>query len=204
VSQISRFDRWKDPLGVVEAYRMVRQEVPGLQLAMIGSIAEDDPEVSETYRTIVAAVRDDDDIHVLTNMMGVGDMEVSAFQTSSNVVIQKSIREGFGLGVSETMWKGTPVVANRSGGIPLQMEGNVGGFLVDSTEECAERVLFLLQDRDEARKRGRTGRERVLERFLITRLLSDEIRLLLDLASATKTEVPSASAVKDTAPAVPA
>ena len=203
VSQVSRFDRWKDPLGVIEVYRLVRQEVPGLQLAMIGSIAEDDPEVSEMYRMIVAAARDDDDIHVLTNMIGVADMEVSAFQTSSNVVIQKSIREGFGLGVSETMWKGTPVVANRSGGIPLQMEGNAGGFLVDSTEECAERVLFLLQNRDEARKRGRAGRERVLERFLITRLLSDEIRLLLDLASATKAEVPSASAVRGMAPSVP-
>ena len=204
VSQISRFDRWKDPLGVIEAYRMVREEVPGLQLAMIGSITPDDPEVLEMYGRIVAEARGDDDIHVLTNMIGVADMEVSAFQTSSNVVIQKSIREGFGLGVSETMWKGTPVVANRSGGIPLQMEGNAGGFLVDSTEECAERVLFLLQNRDEARKRGRAGRQRVLERFLITRLLADEIRLLLDLASTTKTEAPAASAVEDTAPPVPA
>jgi trehalose synthase len=204
VSQVSRFDRWKDPLGVIEVFRLVREEVPGLQLAMIGSITADDPEVLEMYGRIVKEARGDDDIHVLTNMIGVADMEVSAFQTSSNVVIQKSIREGFGLGVSETMWKGTPVVANRSGGIPLQMEGNAGGFLVDSTEECAERVLFLLQNRDEARKRGRAGRQRVLERFLITRLLADEIRLLLDLASTTKTEAPAASAVEDTAPPVPA
>jgi trehalose synthase len=195
VSQVSRFDRWKDPLGVIEVYRQVRQQVPGLQLAMIGSIAEDDPEVAEMYRRIVAAARDDDDIHVLTNMVGVADMEVSAFQTSSNVVIQKSIREGFGLGVSETMWKGTPVVANRSGGIPLQMEGGVGGFLVDSTEECVDRVLYLLRDRQEARKRGRAGRERVRQRFLITRLLVDEMNLLLSLASGEKVPVsPSASA----------
>ena len=171
---------------------------------MIGSIAVDDPEASEVYGKIVAEARGDDDIHVLTNMIGVGDMEVSAFQTSSHVVIQKSIREGFGLGVSETMWKGTPVVANRSGGIPLQMQGDVGGFLVDSTEECAERVLLLLQNRDEARKRGRAGRERVRQRFLITRLLVDEIRLLLDLASATKTEVPADAAVLGTAPALSA
>jgi trehalose synthase len=155
------------------------------------------------YRMIVAAARDDDDIHVLTNMMGVADMEVSAFQASSNVVIQKSIREGFGLGVSETMWKGTPVVANRSGGIPLQMEGNAGGFLVDSTEECADRVLFLLQNRDEARKRGRAGRERVIERFLITRLLTDEIQLMQSLTSATKTEGAAVSTDRDQA-AVPA
>ena len=102
------------------------------------------------------------------------------------------------------MWKGTPVVANRSGGIPLQMQGDVGGFLVDSTEECADRVLFLLQNREEARKRGRAGRERVRQRFLITRLLVDEIRLLLDLASATKTEVPADATVLDTAPALSA
>ena len=198
VSQVSRFDRWKDPLGVIEVYRLVREEVPGLQLAMIGSITENDPEVWEMYGRIVAEARGDDDIHVLTNIIGVADMEVSAFQSSADVVIQKSIREGFGLGVSETMWKGTPLVANRSGGIPLQMEGDVGGFLVDSTEECAERVLFLLRDRDEAQKRGRAGRERVLQRFLITRLLADEIRLLLSLASGARTPVPSPASVQGT------
>ena len=196
VSQVSRFDRWKDPLGVIEVYRLVREEVPGLQLAMIGSITADDPEVWEMYGRIVAEARGDDDIHVLTNIIGVADMEVSAFQSSADVVIQKSIREGFGLGVSETMWKGTPVVANRSGGIPLQMEGDVGGFLVDSTEECAQRVLQLLRDRDEARKRGQAGRERVRQRFLITRLLVDEMRLLLSLAPGAGTPVASAAGVR--------
>jgi trehalose synthase len=132
-------------------------------------------------------------------MIGVADMEVSAFQTSSNVVIQKSIREGFGLGVSETMWKGTPVVANRSGGIPLQMEGDVGGFLVDSTEECVDRVLYLLRDREEARKRGRAGRERVRQRFLITRLLVDEMNLLLSLASGEKVPVSSSASAQGAA-----
>jgi trehalose synthase len=145
MSQVSRFDPWKDPLGVIEVYRLVRQEVPGLQLALIASMASDDSEVWEMYGKIVAEARGDDDIHVLTNLIGVGDLEVSAFQASSAVVIQKSIREGFGLGVAETMWKGTPVVANRSGGIPIQMEGGAGGFLVDNTEECVKRVLFLLQ-----------------------------------------------------------
>jgi len=199
VSQVSRFDRWKDPLGVIEVYRLVREEVPGLQLAMIGSITADDPEVWEMYGRIVAEARGDDDIHVLTNIIGVADMEVSAFQSSADVVIQKSIREGFGLGVSETMWKGTPVVANRSGGIPLQMEGDVGGFLVDSTEECAQRVLQLLRDRDEARKRGQAGRERVRQRFLITRLLVDEMRLLLSLAPGAGTPVASAAGVRGVA-----
>jgi trehalose synthase len=188
---------------VIEVYRLVRKEVPGLQLALIGSMASDDPEVWEMYGKIVAEMRGDDDIHVLTNLIGVGDMEVSAFQTSSNVVVQKSIREGFGLGVSETMWKGTPVVANRSGGIPLQMEDGVGGFLVDDTEECAKRVLFLLHNRDEARRRGLAGRERVRQRFLITRLLADELRLLASLASGAGIPAPSASAIPHTAASRP-
>ena len=158
---MSRFDPWKDPLGVIDVYRLVRKEVPGLQLALIGSIAHDDPEVSDIYKVLVAEARGDDDIHVLTNIIGVGDVEVNAFQTFSDVVIQKSIREGFGLVVSETMWKGTPVVANRSGGIPLQMGDGVGGFLVDSREECAERALYLLRHRQEARNLGLAGRERV-------------------------------------------
>ncbi|OGO08571.1 MAG: hypothetical protein A2Y61_03690 [Chloroflexi bacterium RBG_13_60_13] len=198
VLQASRFDPWKDPLGVIQVYRLVREEVPGLQLALIASMASDDPEVSEMYGKIVAESKGDNDIHILTNRIGVGDLEVSAFQTSADVVIQKSIREGFGLGVSETMWKATPVVANRAGGIPLQMEGDAGGFLVDSTEECAQRVLFLLRDRDEARKRGQTGRERVRRRFLITRLLADEMRLLHSLASGTGTAVPSPASVQGT------
>jgi len=204
ITQASRFDSWKDPLGVIEAYRLVRSEVPGLQLALIGSMASDDREVWEMYGKIVAEIRGDDDIHVLTNLIGVGDMEVSAFQTSSDVVIQKSIREGFGLGVSETMWKGTPVVANRSGGIPLQMEGDVGGFLVDDTDECARRVYFLLQNRDEARRRGLAGRERVRQRFLITRLLADELRLLTSLASARGTLAASTSAIPGRAASLPA
>ena len=199
VTQVSRFDPWKDPLGVIEVYRMVREEVPGLQLALLSSMASDDPEVWEMYSEIVAETRGDDDIHVLTNLIGVGDMEVCAFQTSSDVVIQKSIREGFGLVVSETMWKGTPVVANRSGGIPLQMEGGVGGFLVDSTEECAERVLFLLNNRDDARRRGLAGREKVRRSFVITRLLADELQLLANLAPAVGIPAPSASGTTVTA-----
>ncbi|UCH86287.1 MAG: glycosyltransferase [Dehalococcoidia bacterium] len=192
VTQVSRFDPWKDPLGVIQVYRMVREEVPGLQLALLSSMASDDPEVWEIYSEIIAATQGDDDIHVLTNLIGVGDMEVCAFQTSSDVVIQKSIREGFGLVVSETMWKGTPVVANRSGGIPIQMEDGAGGFLVDDTEQCAERVLFLLRNREEARKRGLAGRERVRQRFLITRLLADELRLLASLPQ--EAESPAAPA----------
>ena len=182
LTQVSRFDPWKDPMGVIDVYRLVRKEVPGLQLALLSTIAHDDPEVWDMYKVLVDEVKGDDDIHLLTNLIGVGDVEVNAFQACSDVVIQKSIREGFGLVVSETMWKGTPVVANRSGGIPLQMGDGVGGFLVDNTEECAERTLYLLRHRDEARTLGLAGRERVRQRFLITRLLADELRLVGSLA----------------------
>jgi trehalose synthase len=182
LTQVSRFDPWKDPMGVIEVYRLVRKAVPGLQLALLSTIAHDDPEVWDMYKVLVDEVRGDDDIHLLTNLIGVGDVEVNAFQTFSDVVVQKSIREGFGLVVSETMWKRTPVVANRSGGIPLQMEEGIGGFLVDNTEECAERVLHLLRHRQEARTLALAGRERVRRHFLITRLLADELRVLLSLA----------------------
>jgi trehalose synthase len=182
LTQVSRFDPWKDPMGVIDVYRLVRKEIPGLQLALLSTIAHDDPEVWDMYKILVAEVRGDDDIHLLTNLVGVGDVEVNAFQLCSDVIVQKSIREGFGLVVSETMWKGTPVVANRSGGIPLQMSDGVGGFLVENTEECAERALYLLRHRDEARTLGLAGRERVRQRFLITRLLADELRLVSSLA----------------------
>ena len=130
ITQISRFDPWKDPLGVIAAYRLVRQEVPNVQLALVGSMALDDPEAWQIYETITEAARGDGGIHVFTNLVGVGNVEVNAFQRLSNVVIQKSIREGFGLVVSEALWKGTPVVAGRAGGIPLQMADGVGGILV--------------------------------------------------------------------------
>jgi trehalose synthase len=182
LTQVSRFDPWKDPMGVIEVYRLVRKDIPGLQLALLSTIAHDDPEVWDVYKVLVDEVRGDDDIHLLTNLIGVGDVEVNAFQAFSDVVIQKSIREGFGLVVSETLWKGTPVVANRRGGIPLQMEDGVGGFLVENTEECAERTLHLLTHRDEARALGLSGRESVRRHFLITRLLADELRVLLSVA----------------------
>ena len=191
MTQVSRFDPWKDPLGVVDVYRLVRKEVPNLQLALAASMALDDPEGWEIYEQIQDAVGDDPDIHVFTNLTGVSNVEVNAFQRLSEVVVQKSIREGFGLVVSETLWKGTPVVAGRAGGIPLQLQDGVGGFLVDSVEECAERVCELLGDADLRTDLGRRGREHVRERFLLTRLIADELRLC---ASVVGTSVPSTDA----------
>ena len=178
VTQISRFDPWKDPLGVIAAYRHARESVPELQLALAGSMALDDPEGWEIYRDITAAASDDPLIHVFTNLTGVGNIEVNAFQRVSDVVVQKSIREGFGLVVSEAMWKSTPVVAGRAGGIPLQMADGAGGVLVDSVDQCGEAIGSLLGDRGRAEELAARGRERVRRQFLLPRLLLNELLLV--------------------------
>ncbi len=183
VIQVARFDPWKDPQGVIGAYRLIKAELPQTQLALIGAMAEDDPEGWEIYNLIRDEARNDPDIHILTNLNGVGAHEVNAFQRVADVVIQKSIREGFGLVVSEAVWKETPVVGGNTGGIPLQIQNGVGGFLTSSVEECAERTLFLLTHSDEADEIARRGRDHVRGHFLTPRLLLDELRLVLSLAS---------------------
>jgi trehalose synthase len=181
ITQVSRFDPWKDPLGVIDAYRLVKREVPNLQLALVGSMALDDPEGWDVYRKVKEASDFDPLIHVFTNLTGVGNVEVNAFQRISDVIVQKSIREGFGLVVSESLWKGTPVVAGRAGGIPLQMSDGVGGLLVDGIEDCAEAILKLLRDNQLSHELGENGRERVREHFLLPRLLLNELSLVRDL-----------------------
>ena len=184
VTQVSRFDAWKDPLGVIAAYRLVREEIPDLQLALVGSMALDDPEGWAVYGQVSEHAAEDPLIHLYTNLTGVGNVEVNAFQRLSEVIVQKSIREGFGLVVSESLWKGTPVVAGRAGGIPMQMPEGIGGLLVDSVEECAAAMLRLLSDRVLARQLGQSGRAHVREHFLLPRLLMEELRLLSTLGPA--------------------
>jgi len=183
VTQVSRFDRWKDPFGVIAAYRLVREEIPDLQLALVGSMALDDPEGWEVYSQLSEHAESDPLIHIYTNLTGASNVEVNAFQRLSDVVVQKSIREGFGLVVSESLWKGTPVVAGRAGGIPMQMPEGVGGVLVDSVQECAAAMLKLLEDRELAEQLGHSGREHVREHFLLPRLLLEELELLASLHS---------------------
>jgi trehalose synthase len=183
ITQVSRFDRWKDPFGVIAAYLLVREELPDLQLALVGSMALDDPEGWEVYGQLSERAESDSLIHIYSNLTGASNVEVNAFQRLSDVVVQKSIREGFGLVVSESLWKGTPVVAGRAGGIPIQMPAGVGGMLVDSVQECARAMLELLEDRELAAQLGASGRERVRERFLLPRLLMDELALLSSLRS---------------------
>jgi trehalose synthase len=181
ITQVSRFDPWKDPFGVIAAYRLVREEIPGLQLALVGSMALDDPEGWGIYRQLTEHAERDRMIHIYTNLTGASNVEVNAFQRLSDVVVQKSIREGFGLVVSESLWKGTPVVAGRAGGIPMQMPEGVGGLLVDSVEQCATAMLKLLGDRELAEQLGESGREHVREHFLLPRLLNEELQLLSTL-----------------------
>jgi len=189
ITQISRFDPWKDPLGVIDVYRLARQEVPDLQLALVGSMALDDPEGWDLYHRIQTLTREDPGVHLFTNFIGVGNVEVNAFQRLAQVVIQKSIREGFGLVVSESLWKRTPVVAGRAGGIPLQLLDGAGGYLVESTEECALRVLELLRDPEHRRQLGEAGRSHVRARFLLSRLIADELRLYASVLGAQQREV---------------
>lgn len=179
--QVSRFDPWKDPLGVIDAYRMVKREIPAVQLALVGAMAADDPEGVQLYARALRRAGEDFDISVLSNWDGVHDREVNVFQTAAQVVIQKSLREGFGLVVAEAMWKGKPVVGGNAGGIPLQVLEGETGFLVDSVEECAQRALALLRQPDLAREMGQKAREHVRKNFLSPRHLRDYLRLFLEL-----------------------
>ncbi len=182
VTQVSRFDPWKDPLGVIDAYRIAKEKVPDLQLVMVASMADDDPE-GQHYLDLTQSYRaGDPDVFLLSNLDGVGNREVNAFQRASAVVVQKSIREGFGLVVAEAMWKERPVVGGNVGGIRLQIEDGRSGFLVDSAEACGARILELLSDPAERERMGRAGRERVRERFLTPRELEDSLRALASLA----------------------
>ncbi len=183
VCQVSRFDPWKDPVGVIEAFRIVRERVPDAQLLLAGSMATDDPEGFKVWEETEAARGGDRDIYLLSNLHQVGSVQVNAFQRIASVVLQKSLREGFGLTVSEALWKGRPVVGGRAGGIKLQIRDGYDGYLVDSIEECAQRTIDLLADPVGADALGAQGREHVRDNFLSTRELEDWLRLFTELRS---------------------
>jgi trehalose synthase len=182
ITQVARFDPWKDPLGVIDVYRQVRRKIPKLQLLLVGSMSRDDPEGWVYYEKTARHASEDYDIHILTDLIGVHDLEVNAFQRASDVVLAKSTREGFGLTVTEALWKEIPVVGGRVGGIPLQVKDGVSGFLVDSLKEAAERTLFLLKNPKKAQEMGKSGKQHVLKNFLITRHLIDYLQLFNKLA----------------------
>jgi trehalose synthase len=177
LTQVSRFDPWKDPLGVIDAYRIVKERFPEVQLGLVGSMAHDDPEGWDYYNRTVAHAGGDPDIFILSNLNNVGSVEVNAFQVHSRAVIQKSVREGFGLTVSEALWKARPTVAGSVGGIVVQIEDGVTGWLVDSPAACARACIAVLRDPPTARERALKGKEHVRRHYLTPRLLRDWLAL---------------------------
>jgi trehalose synthase len=181
ITQVSRFDPWKDPMGVVDVYRGLKKRFEGLQLLMIGSMASDDPEGWKIYEDLLRYTGMDYDVKILSNFQGIGDIEVNASQRLSDVVIQKSLREGFALTMSEAMWKRTPVVGGNVGGIPLQIHHGVNGYLVNSIDETIEYTGKILENPIMAEEMGNKGYEIVRRNFLSTRHLYQYLQLFSDL-----------------------
>jgi trehalose synthase len=180
--QVSRFDPWKDPLGVIDAYRIVKEKHPGVQLALVGSMATDDPEGWDFFQKTHEHAAGDEDIKILNNLNNVGAIEVNAFQSQADVLLQKSTREGFGLTVSEALWKARPTIAGNVGGIPLQVTDGETGFLVNSAEEAAAASLKVLDDPELGKRLGRAGKEHVRTHFLMPRLLRDWLKIFNELS----------------------
>ncbi len=179
VTQVSRFDYLKDPLGVIEAFEIVQRYVDS-QLVLVGGEATDDPESAEVLAKVRERVGQNPDIHVLAIPSG-SDIEINAIQRASSVIVQKSIKEGFGLTVTEALWKGKPVVASAVGGITLQIAHKYSGLLCHSIEGAAYSIKQLLQNPDYAKKLGQNGKEHVRQNFLLTRHLREYLLLFLSL-----------------------
>ncbi len=178
VTQISRFDKLKDPLGVIGAFALVKKTHPHAQLLLAGGGATDDPESAHILPAIQEAASRDKDIHVL-ELPPFSDLEINALQRGSSVVLQKSLKEGFALTVAEALWKERPVVATAVGGIPLQVLNGKTGWLVHSVEGAAYAIRRVLERPEEAAALGRQGREHVRRNFLITRHMREYLSLFL-------------------------
>jgi len=177
VLQVSRFDAFKDPLGVIQAFRLVRRHTP-CKLVLAGGEATDDPEGARLFAEVQEAAHGDPDIQVLL-LPPDAHHDINALQRAADVIVQKSIREGFGLTVTEAMWKGKPVSGGAVGGIVLQLQDYVTGFLVHSPEGCAFRIRYLLHRPEMAKRMGQLAREFVRQHFLITRSLRDFLTLII-------------------------
>jgi len=177
--QISRFDRFKDPVGVIQAYRLVRKVLP-IQLVLAGGSATDDPEGKAVLEDVLEAAGDDPDVHVL-DLPPTAHETINALQRLADIILQKSTREGFGLTVTEGMWKGKPVIGGDTGGIRLQVVNHYTGFLVNTPEGAAHRIRYLLHHRERIGEMGKDAREFVRENFLLTRHLREYLTLILAL-----------------------
>ncbi|KXB00842.1 glycosyl transferase family 1 [candidate division MSBL1 archaeon SCGC-AAA259M10] len=184
ISQISRFDKWKDPFGVLEVFKIIKEEMD-CQLVLIGSMATDDPEGQEVYDRLRREINGMDDVIIIADAH---DIMVNSVQRASDVVLQKSLKEGFSLTVSEALWKETPVVGSEIGGIPTQIIDGKNGYLVNPRDykEVAEKTMDILSSETLQEKMGRKGRERVREKFLITRHIEDWLDLWHNLLTECK------------------
>jgi trehalose synthase len=178
ISQVSRFDRFKDPVGVLQAYRIARSFGPSLQVVLAGGTATDDPEGEEVLAEVNAAADNDPDVHVLM-LPPDAHRVINAIQRMSDIVLQKSLREGFGLTVTEAMWKSRPVIGGDTGGIRLQIVNHHTGFRVNSPEGAALRIRYLLQHRNRLLEMGKKARNFVLENYLLTRHLREYLTLMV-------------------------
>jgi trehalose synthase len=186
ISQVSRFDPWKDPLGVIKAYQLAKKKIPDLQLALVGLfLARDDPEAERVYAKVKKRAEKDKDIFLFAEVEKLGSLKVHVFvnaiQTASDIILQKSIKEGFGMTVTEAMWKEKPVIGGNVGGIKFQIKDNKNGFLVSSIREMASKIVLLIENPELSKKIGQKGKETVREKFLMPRLLCDYLKIFKNL-----------------------
>ena len=182
ISQISRFDKWKDPIGVIEAFKAAKEEIDNLQLVLLGLIESvDDPEAKAQVNSVLKAAKDIPDILIFydeNQLKGIAnDNFVRALQTASDVILQKSLKEGFGLTVSEAMWKGKAVIGGNVGGIKMQIKNGEDGFLVDSIKETASKIVELINNKAFREIIGRRAQKTVASKFLMPRYLLDNLEV---------------------------
>ena len=179
--QVSRFDPWKQPLEVIRIYQELKAEFPGLQLVLAGSMATDDPEGMQYWEKSLRRAGEDPDVFILNNYHNIGNREINAFQRAAQVVLQYSSKEGFGLTVSEGMWKYQPVIGGKVGGIQDQIVEGESGFLVSTVDEVKDAARQLLNNEEKRKEMGMMAHQRVAEHFLITREIADYLKAIRDL-----------------------
>jgi len=187
ITQVSRFDRFKDPLGVIESYRLVKKYVP-VQLVLAGGGASDDPEGEQVLQEVKAFAGDDPDVHIL-ELPSDAHRAINALQRGSDIIVQKSLKEGFGLTVTEGLWKGKPVIGGDTGGIRLQVINHFSGFRVNTPEGAALRIRYLLKHPEIMKTMGLNARQFVLDNYLITRQLREYLTLVVALKYGSREKI---------------
>lgn len=181
ITVVARFDPWKDLFSAIDVYRLVKREVPNVQLAIVSAMASDDPEGWIFFEKVLRYAGTDEDIKICTNLKGVGNREVNAIQRSSTVALHTATREGFGLVISEALFKGVPVVARPVGGVKIQIQHGQNGFLAWGKEELAEYILELMRDENLRKRMGQVGRKTVIEKFISTVHLINYLKTFLQI-----------------------